>query len=327
MRIHRTDAMTAEVDRIREEVTSGTRRLAALRDTLERTREEEARAREETHRLQDDLAGRKAGLSGYDADTVARRARIEQLKSDVRALEESTRRLEAGSRERAPPGQDANTAGSGGAERQYLEGLRVRGRHVLILLDVSTSMLHEDLVNILLLRHADAARKRAAGKWRRALAITRWVLARLPEGASYQVLVFNTSAHPVLPESGTRWLAASDSPARTGIGQQLEALTPDGGTSLYTAFAAARSLKPEPDQIVLITDGLPTQGKTAGLRKYVNSDVRVQLFDDALLQLPTNVPVDSVLLPMKGDSQAAHKFWYLARITHGTLIMPARDWP
>jgi hypothetical protein len=37
--------------------------------------------------------------------------------------------------------------------------------------------------------------------------------------------------------------------------------------------------------------------------------------------------VDSVLLPMKGDSEAPHRFWGLARLTDGTFIMPAKDWP
>ncbi|MGF1957758.1 hypothetical protein ACQUFE_18000, partial [Enterococcus casseliflavus] len=88
----------------------------------------------------------------------------------------------------------------------------------------------------------------------------------------------------------------------------------------YNAFAAAKALSPQPDQIILITDGLPTQGKTAGLRKYVNSEARARMFDDAVGQLPEGVPVDSILLPMQGDLQAAHRFWNLARLTNGTLM-------
>jgi hypothetical protein len=43
--------------------------------------------------------------------------------------------------------------------------------------------------------------------------------------------------------------------------------------------------------------------------------------------LPDDVPIDVVLLPMKGDIPAAHRFWSLARLTHGTLLMPSKDWP
>jgi hypothetical protein len=39
------------------------------------------------------------------------------------------------------------------------------------------------------------------------------------------------------------------------------------------------------------------------------------------------VPVDVILLPMKGDLPAAHRFWQLTRFTNGTLMMPSKDWP
>jgi hypothetical protein len=107
----------------------------------------------------------------------------------------------------------------------------------------------------------------------------------------------------------------------------LDQLVPRDGTSLYNAFAASRTLQPLPDQIVLITDGLPTQGKSAGLRRYVDSGARMRLFDESVGQLPDKVPVDTVLLPMNGDPQAAHRFWHLARLTDGMLLMPAKDWP
>jgi hypothetical protein len=34
-----------------------------------------------------------------------------------------------------------------------------------------------------------------------------------------------------------------------------------------------------------------------------------------------------VLLPMKGDLPAAHRFWQLARLTDGIVMMPSKDWP
>jgi hypothetical protein len=63
------------------------------------------------------------------------------------------------------------------------------------------------------------------------------------------------------------------------------------------------------------------------MRKYVDSGARMRLFDEAVGQLPDRVPIDCVLLPMKGDLQAAHRFWHLARLTDGTLLMPSKDWP
>ena len=323
VRLKETDTLSSEVSRLREQVLTGERNLVALRDALTRTRNDTASATRETNRIVTDLESRREQLSSYDAQTLARRAHIEQLKADIRSLEESNRRLEAGSPERAPLGQQVS--GRAAAERRYITGLTLHGGNILILLDVSASMLHQDLVEILKLRNQDDAHKRAAAKWRRAVAIVDWLMTQMPPASHYQVLTFNTQARPLLTGGG--WLAAGDAAARERGMQALELLVPANGTSLYNAFAAARSLVPLPDQIVLITDGLPTQGKSAGLRRYVNSAERMRLFDEAVPQLPEHVPIDSVLLPMQGDLQAAHRFWHLARVTDGTLLMPAKDWP
>jgi len=324
VRLRQTDVLTSEVSRLKEQVLTGERNLVVLRDALAKTRNDTASATRETNRIVTDLESRREQLSSYDAQTLASREHIEKLKADIRSLEESNRRLEAGSLERAPLGQEVSARAA--AERRYITGLTLRGKRILILLDVSASMLHQDLVSILRLRHQDDAHKRAAAKWRRAVAIVDWLMSQMPAAGSYQVLTFNTRAQPLVSGSPA-WLAGGDAAARARAMQALETLVPNGGTSLYNAFAAARTLKPLPDQIVLITDGLPTQGETPGVRRYVNSAERMRLFDEALSQLPEHVPIDCVLLPMEGDLQAAHRFWHLARLTDGTLLTPARDWP
>jgi hypothetical protein len=154
-----------------------------------------------------------------------------------------------------------------------------------------------------------------------------WLTTQLPPNSQYQIYTFNTKAQPLLPDLAGKWIAAGDAPQLARALANLHALVPAEGTSLYNAFMATKTLVPLPDQIVLITDGLPTQGKTAGLRKYVNSEGRMRLFDDAVGQLPDRVPVDSILLPMHGDLDAAHRFWNLARLTSGTLLLPSKDWP
>jgi hypothetical protein len=322
VRLRQTDILTSEVSRLKEQVLTGERNLVVLRDALQMTRNQAASATRETNRIVTDLDSRREQLSSYDAQTLASRAHIEKLKTDIRSLEESNRRLEAGSLERAPLGQEVS--GRAPAARRYITGLTLRGKRILILLDISASMLHQDLVSILRLRNQDDAHKRAAAKWRRAVAIVDWLVSQMPAAGSYQVLTFNTRAQPLVPGG---WLAGGDAAARARAMQALETLVPNGGTSLYNAFAAARTLSPLPEQIVLITDGLPTQGETPGVRRYVNSAERMRLFDEALAQLPEHVPIDCVLLPMEGDLQAAHRFWHLARVTDGTLLMPARDWP
>ena len=322
-----TDTMSAEVSRLDQRVLTGTRDLAALRDTLEKTRNEVASASAKSNILAAELDKRRTQVSNYDSTRLSRQEHIERLRADIQALQEGTKRLEAGSDELAPPGQDVAAFRKTGGDRRYITGLALHGRRILILLDVSASMLHEDIVSILRLRNADDATKRAAAKWQRALETVHWLLTQIPPGSAYQIYTFNTKAQPLLPDSAGKWISGGDLPQIARGLTALQSLVPADGTSLYNAFASSKSLSPWPDQIVVITDGLPTQGKTAGTRKYVDSDARVRFFDEAVAQLPVHVPVDSILLPMQGDSEAAHRFWHLARTSDGSVLMPAKDWP
>src|SRR4029434_7750023 len=116
-----------------------------------------------------------------------RRERIEKLKADIRALEEGTRRLEAGAIDKGPSGQDIKSFRNTGGDRRYITGIKVRGKRTLILLDRSASMLHQDVVNVILLRNSDDVKKRTASKWRRAIDTVNWIVAQLPPDAQFQV--------------------------------------------------------------------------------------------------------------------------------------------
>ena len=322
-----TDTLAAEVNRLDEQVLTGTRNLAALRDTLQKTRQEVASAKEKSNILAAELVSHKTQVSTYDATRLSLQEHIEKLRADIQALQEGTKRLAAGGDERAPPGQSVASFRETGGDRRYITGVRMHGRRILILLDVSASMLHEDIVSVLRLRNADDATKRAAAKWQRALETVHWLLTQVPPGSAYQIYTFNTRAQPLLAASAGKWISGGDLPQLARDLEAMQTLVPGQGTSLYNAFAATRTLSPLPDQIVLITDGLPTQGKAPPTRKLVDSDTRARFFDEATGQLPPHVPIDTILLPMQGDSEAAHRFWHLARNTDGSVLMPARDWP
>jgi hypothetical protein len=325
--MHSTDALSAEVDRLDEQVQAGARNLVALHNQLEKTQSDTASAETDSKSIAVTLESEREHVSTYGTTSLAQRARIEKLKADIHSLEEGKHRLEAGSLDRTPPGQQVTSFRDTGGDRRYITGIKMRGKRILILLDVSASMLHEDLVTILRLRNSDDEHKRAAAKWRRAVDTVNWLMTQLPPASQYQIYTFNTKAQSLLPDQAGKWIGAADAPQLARGLANLHAIVPADGTSLYNAFAATKTLAPLPDQIILITDGLPTQGKSAGLRKYVNSDARLRFFDEALEQLPARVPIDSILLPMLGDKQAAHRFWALARQTDGTLMMPSRDWP
>lgn len=326
-RMRQTEDLTSEVNRLEEEVLEGTRNLVVLRNTLEKTESETASAAARIAQILAELEAQRRQMAVYDETSLARRQRIEKLMADVRSLEERTQKLRAAAVESGPQGAEARSFRQRGGDRRYITGLRMRGKHILILVDASASMLHQDLVNIILLRNSSDTRKREAAKWRRAVDTVDWLSTQLPAGSQYQIYVFNTQARAVLTESHGRWQSSDDAQLLERNVEALRSIVPTDGTSLINAFTAIRSLDPLPDQIILITDGLPTQGRSAGRRKYIDARGRVRLFDEAIRELPDGVPVDVVLLPMMGDLPAAHRFWQLARRSDGVLLMPSKDWP
>ena len=326
-RIRRTDDLTGEVRKLEEEVINGTRNLVVLRNTLQKTQSETTHASSRATRLLETLQQQREDSAVFSADSLARRARIEKLKSDLRALEEGTRRLEASVVEEPPPIEQQG-GGKVTAARRYITGLTIKGRRVLILLDTSASMMDADVVEVIRMRNMNEAARRAARKWRRTLEIVDWLTAQMPAGKQYQVYGFNTSASAVLPDTKGSWLGSGDVAQQKKLMETLDNLTPKGGTSLINAFTATRGLIPTADQIILITDGLPTQGATPpALSRLTTAPARARYFDDAVKTFGKFAPVDVVLMPMIGDNQAPYRFWGLARRTGGAFIMPSRDWP
>ncbi len=322
-----TENLSAAVSKLEEEVLVGARNLVLLRNTLQKTESETTAASSRATRLIEELQRKREESSIYDADTVAKRERIEKLKSDVRSLEESTRRLEASAKVETPRAERVG-AGKGIANRRYLTGLALRGKRILLLVDRSASMLDEDLVNIIRLRNMPEASRRAAPKWRRAVDISNWVVSQVPSASQFQVYVYNTSAQPLLEGTAGKWLQGGDNAQLDKAATALDALVPQDGTSLLNAFRALRDVTPAPDQVVLITDGMPTQGATApAIRKFIDVSGRARLFDEAVRSITLKAPIDVVLLPLKGDLPASHRYWMLARSTKGAFVMPSPDWP
>ena len=215
----------------------------------------------------------------------------------------------------------------GEGNRQYLTGLNLGGQRIAIMVDASASMLANQLVNVIRLRNMDPALQKQAGKWTRALDTVDWLTAQLPVNAQFQVITFNTDARPVLPGTETQWLEVADTPKLESISAALREQVPAGGTSLHNAFTALSSLPNPPDNIFLLTDGLPTQGERAPRGSKVSGNERLKHFRDAIRRLPSGVPVNTILFPMEGDPMAASEYWQLARASNGSFMSPSTDWP
>jgi hypothetical protein len=265
-------------------------------------------------------------LANADATSLARRESVEKLKADLRSLEEDVKRLQALAPSDETPG-DRVRSFTGDGDRQYLTGLKVGGSRILILLDTSASMLDDTLVNIIRRRNLSEAARRQAAKWKQAVATVDWLTTQLPRQSRFQIFSFDTGAAPVVPGTGGTWLDAGDRGVLDDAVARVRGLAPEGGTSLLNAFSVVATLNPRPDNLVLITDGLPTQGATPSRRRRVSGEQRLSLFQNALRALPRGVPVNVILLPIEGDPLASSSFWKLALATGGAFLTPSRDWP
>jgi hypothetical protein len=323
---HLTEDLRAEAILVEQQVLEGRRNLAELRNSMQDTEKRKVTAEGLSTRVLTELEQKKQELAAAENDTLASRERLERLKSDLKALEEGARRLEAGAKATRPGGASV-TGFKGDGDRLYLTGIRVRGQRVLFLVDASASMLDDTLVNVLRMRNMTDDRKLRSEKWRRTVAAVDWMTSQLQPGGQFQLYTFNTQPAALVDGSAGKWLPVD---AKT-VSQALDRLgrtVPRDGTSLENAFAVVRSLVPAPDNIILITDGLPTQGTSPpAFKKLVDGDDRLKLFQHAVGALPKRVPVSTILMPMEGDPSAPGAFWALAKGTGGAFMSPARDWP
>jgi hypothetical protein len=190
-------------------------------------------------------------------------------------------------------------------------------------------MLDETLVNVIRLRNMPPERRLASQKWQQAVNTVEWVAARLPESTQFQIYAFDTAPRALVEGTGGRWMDAGNAGQVEQALSALRRTAPAGGSSLQNAFAVIGSLDPAPDNVILVTDGLPTQGEKPPLmRTLVTAEQREDLMQDAVKSLPPSPPPFSVvLLPMEGDPSAPIFFWRLARATGGAFLSPAKDWP
>ena len=143
----------------------------------------------------------------------------------------------------------------------------------------------------------------------------------------YQIYTFNTSAKSVTGDEGT-WRNTSNGAGLDDAITALSRAVPQKGTSLINAFDAMSKFDSPPDNLFLITDGLPTQGRKSPSGGTVSNRERIQHYQDAAATLlPRRIPVNILLFPMEGDPVAASSFWQLALSTNGSFMSPSKDWP
>ncbi len=316
--------LLSEVNMLEDDIRDGAAGLVRLRNTLSDVDLKMVEAQGRATRITEEIDKYEALIAGLKQDGFTERSDIEALKAEIRSLEEEVKKLRESAEEDS--GRNARSF-IGEGNRQYLTGLNLGGRNIAILLDISASMLADRLVNIIRLRNMAPAIQRKAEKWSRALRTVDWLTAQLPVGSKYQLITFNTAAQPALAGTAGKWLEVANQAQLVQLSAELRKLTPGGGTSLENAFLALQTLSPTPDNIFLVTDGLPTQGVSPPRGTKVSGAERQKLFRAAVKKLPRNVPVNIILEPMEGDPMAASEFWQLAQVSGGSFLSPSKDWP
>lgn len=316
----------AEVRLIDEEVLMGRENLVQLRNSMERTEKDLVITQGLAKRVITEMAEIRRQIAIMSDDTTVREETIEALKAELQQKEEERRRLQGSIAEQDDVGDDIRTF-IGQGDRQYLTGLKMGGRRILILVDASASMLDETIINVIIRRNLPEHERINSDKWQRAIRTVDWITARMPQESQFQIYTFNTSAAPVVEGSDRKWLDIGDGTALNEAVEAVKAVVPAGGTSLHAAYSVVGKLSPRPDNIYLIVDGLPTQGKDTPRKQTVSGRERVRHFHKALDVLPAGIPVNIIMLPMEGDPRAASEFWKLAMATEGSYMAPAKDWP
>ncbi|HEB69610.1 MAG TPA: VWA domain-containing protein [Desulfobulbus sp.] len=314
--------LRAEVDRLEQEVKVGREYLGNLQSSLLESEDQTISIREQIARLEKEKTRLAAEMTSSREQSKARRQQVDTLAAALKKLEAEQKRLAEkpvirGSRARRYEGE---------GHRQYLTGLKLGGHRVLILVDGSASMLDASVVGVLRLRNMAPALQKNAPKWQQVQKTVRWLVANLPPSSSVQIIVFNTRAVSAAGKK-KNWLPVTETAAVDAMLARFRDMLPAGGTSLENAFRAAGALSPRPDNIVLLTDGLPTQGRNTPRRKLISGEQRVQFFEQAVRKIPAGVPINTILFPMEGDPLAAVLYWKLAVQSKGSFFTPTRDWP
>ena len=306
--------LSSEVNFIEQDIRDAQKNRAQLLNTLAELEEAIVKAQGEAEQVIDELREKQEDISIQSDPDVS----IDKLREDLQKLELEIAELEEG-------GFSDNLRDfTGQGDRQYLTGLKLGGERIVILLDASASMLDDNIVNVIRRRNMSDEKKYTAPKWQWATRTVEWLIAQLPATARYQVIAFNTEAKTL--NGGDEWLDAADSFVIDETVENLYQLLPKNGTSLINAFTKLKTLSPATDNIFLLTDGFPTQGKTKPNSNTVTEQRRFRYFYDAIEELPA-VPVNIILFPMEGDPRAAASYWSLGVRTQGAFLTPSEDWP
>lgn len=315
-------ALAAEVNLLEEDIREGELGLVRTRNTLSDLDLRMVEAQGQARAIEEEIQSIMEELARLENESSATIVSEEQLRADIDALEAELEKL------RAETDNSGNNVRRfvGEGNRQYLTGLILGGARILILVDSSASMLDSTIVNIIRRRNMNDDAKRSSEKWVRTRRTVEWLVAQLPPPSQYQIYTFNAETRSILEGTEGQWLEVADEAQLDRAIDALDRVIPVNGTNLATLFNAVANLSPPPDNIYLITDGLPTLGGRSDGGN-ISGRERERLFEQAVRELPKGIPVNVIMQPLEGDPMAASLYWQLAISSGGSFLNPAPDWP
>ena len=316
--------LLAELRLLDYEVLEGKKDLSKLIEQKDQNAKKLEQSKSEQDRLELELSKEIAKLSDMEKLTIAKKEDIARLFSDIDTRQDQVAKLEA--EKSSIEGTQIRTF-EGDGDRQYLTGMKVGGRNIVIAIDVSASMLDETILNVLRRRNMSSEQKKSSPKWRRAIATVDWLATQLPLDADFQVFTFNQQVRSLVGDPSLDWHKMEDGEPLNEAIEKLDSFIPEGGTNLEALMTRLQNLSPIPDNIYIITDGLPTRNSSEPRSATVSGKQRLDYFREAASKISRQIPINVVLFPMEGDPMASAAWWQLARLSGGAFISPSWDWP
>lgn len=317
--------VVAEVNLLQEDIRQGQENMVRIRNTISDVDLQIVEAQGLARSIEEEIETFLAELQRIEAENNTSDDDLQSIREQIAAMEvELTELRESGTED---AGNNIREF-IGDGNRQYLTGMLMGGNRILILVDISGSMLDDTIVNIIRRRNMSEAQQRKSEKWVRVLNTVDWLTAQMPVPSRYQIYLFNNEVRSLVPNTEGTWLEVADD---TQLNQAVEDLhqniVPREGTNLINLFTSIQALNPLPDNIYLITDGLPTLDNSGSRRRTISGSDRERLFERALRELPSGIPVNVIMMPLEGDPMAASYYWQLAISTGGSFMNPSEDWP
>lgn len=319
------DESPVEIDNLKQDISQLEQAREEADATLEQIRSQLSSENARYQSLKQQLAEKQAALTAESQQMQRSESALEELKSSITSIE--------------VPKQQADLIESPRInEENYLLGLKVQGPKIAILVDVSASMTHEKLIDIIRTKNSSPQTRQNAEKWQRTRRVVEWLLARLPQDSEIVVVAFSEDAKVLGATKG--WQSASASQTVSSIIADLNQMVPEGATNLQKGLNTINAFSPS--NLYVVTDGLPTKGESqyrslnpfsscsslTGNAQTISGECRVKLFQQTINESgKRGMQVDVIMLPLEGDPDAVNQYWVWAATTGGLLISPASNWP